>query len=76
MITLDTVGSFTWDFGNKFLIETNEGLFVFSDPEYNGDNTIRKFEGDPKNFTMPNFMGRDKGTHVIRDFCGENVRFI
>lgn len=35
------IGSFTWDFGNKFFIETEKGNFEWSDPDYGGDNTIR-----------------------------------
>jgi len=38
---LNLVGEFTWDFGNKFYIETKIGNFVWStfDPDYNGNNS-------------------------------------
>jgi hypothetical protein len=33
MLILDTVASFTWDFGQNFFLETSEGNFVWSDPD-------------------------------------------
>lgn len=36
-------------------------FYVWSDPRYDGDNTIRPYTGDPKDFTSPGFCGRDKG---------------
>lgn len=34
MLTLDTIGSFTWNYNKMFFIETKEGNFEWSDPEY------------------------------------------
>lgn len=79
-LTLDTIARFTWDFGMKFLLEVeHEGkihYFVWNDPDYYGDNTIQPFTGNPRNFVSKGFMGRDKGEHTIRGYCGEDVRFI
>lgn len=75
-ISLDSVGEFTWNFGSKFLIQVGIKYYVWSDPEYNGDNTIKPFEGNPANFTSEGFCGRAKGTHSIRGYCGEEVKFV
>ena len=45
------LGEFSWDFGQLFFIETERGNFVWSDPDYNGDNTIRPFAGTYQDFT-------------------------
>ncbi len=79
-INLDTVAEFTWNFGQEFLLEVNNGkhveYYVWSDPDYNGDNTIKKYVGNPNDFTNEGFCGRDKGCHVIRNYCGDDVVFI
>lgn len=77
MLNLDSICEFTWNFGNKFLLkELKTGnYFVWSDPDYSGDNTIEPFSGNPRNFTHEGFCGRDKGVHTIRNYCGENVIF-
>ena len=72
-LTISDIGDFTWDFGCCFLIETEKGDFVWSDPDYQGDNTIRPFTGNKANFTEEGFMGRCKGTHVIGEYCGKDV---
>ena len=73
------VGEFTWDFGQCFFIETEVGNFVWSDPDYNGDNSLTLFDGDILDFfrgdihsEYSDFFGRDKGMHFIRDYCGED----
>ena len=40
---LNLIGDFTWLWNDIFFIETEQGNFVWSDPEYNGDNTIRLY---------------------------------
>lgn len=75
MITLETIGTFTWSFHHRFHIETDQGNYEWSDPDYpGGDNTIHPCQ--PYNvwcnlLNIP--FGRDKGTHRIRDYCGNNV---
>jgi len=81
MITLDDRVQFVWNFGQEFLLikqleDYNEELYVWSDPDYNGDNTIKTYTGDARDFTSPGFCGRDKGHHVVRDYCGESVLII
>lgn len=78
MINLDTVADFGWSFHETFFLETKEGNFIWSDPYYGGDNTIRSFDGDVKRFCKQEQIPfvRCKGRHTIRKYCGEGVRFI
>ena len=75
MINLNTIADFTWMWDDKFFLETSEGNFVWSDSDYQGDNTIVPFNGTIADYceqTMISF-GRDKGKHTIRGYCGEDV---
>lgn len=72
---MNMVGEFTWNFGQQFFIETSEGNFIWNDPDYNGDNTIRKYNGSLQDYFGKSF-GRDKGKHYIKDYCGENFTYI
>ena len=80
-INLDTVADFVWGFGQDFLLVVGEKCFVWSCPDYNGDNTIKPYRGER---TSNGFCGQDryyhatrnKGTHRIGDYCGADVRFI
>ena len=74
-LTLDDIGEFTWSFNRQFFIETSKGNFVWNDPDYDGDNTIKPFNGDYKKWCDPINIpfGRDKGTHTIRGYCGDQV---
>ena len=67
-------GSFTWDFGQNFLIETAKGNFIWSDPDYQGSNKMIPFNGDYGNWCKHTGVpyGRDKGLHVIKSYCGED----
>ena len=77
MLTLDTVAEFTWDFGQEFFLETVQGNFIWSDPDYNGDNTIRPYAGSYRDWCFGrNAFGRAKGSHTIRGYCGENVKIL
>ena len=75
---INTIGEFGWSFGQEFFIETKFGNFVWSDPDYNGDNTIKKFDGDLKKFcrTIGISFVRDKGKHLIGKYCGTNFTLI
>lgn len=67
----NTEGIFTWDFGNQFFIETIKGNFVWSDPEYGGSNLLYETKLTYKewiNFDSGGY-GRDKGIHIIKDYC-------
>ena len=49
-LTVEDVADFTWNWNDLFFLETAKGNFVWSDPEYGGDNTIRPYNGDLKKF--------------------------
>lgn len=72
---LDSVGDFTWDFGQQFFVETEHGNFIWSDPDYNGDNSFTKYEGTYKDWMPLNSgrFGRSKGKHIIRSYCGDQI---
>lgn len=64
------VGEFTWDFGQEFFIETKQGNFVWSDPDYNGSGELRPYSGSYDKW-IKRGMGRSKGLHRIGDYCGD-----
>jgi hypothetical protein len=72
------VGEFTWMWGMHFFVETPIGNFVWSDPDYNGDNSFKKYDGSYKDYckqcSLP--YGRDKGSHLISDYCGCNISVV
>lgn len=79
MDLLNEIGYFTWNFGNNFFIETSQGNFTWSDPDYpGGTNEIQKFYGTYRDWIKAENIsyGRDKGTHKIRDYCGEAVKIL
>lgn len=72
------VGDFTYMWGMHFFIETPLGNFVWSDPDYGGDNTMTLYNGSCKDYckgTSPGF-GRSKGKHLITRYCGENFTVV
>ncbi len=74
---LDTVANFVWGFGQEFLlIVKDKEFYVWSAPDYNGDNTIKPYNGNASDFTSPGFCGRDKGIHSIGSYCGDAVKFM
>lgn len=76
---IDIIASFTWSFEDEFFLETHRGNYVWSDPEYpGGNNEIRPFDGNYDKWCEQSGIpyGRCKGTHVIRDYCGPNVKII
>lgn len=71
----EQLGNFTWDFGQCFFIETMFGNFVWSDPDYYGDNTIKPFDGTIQDYFGKSF-GRCKGSHIISSYCGEDFTLV
>lgn len=72
------VGSFTWNYNCKFLIETSEGNFVWSDPDYPfGDNSVTSFKGTYEDWLKQEQIpcGRDKGKHIIKSYIGNDFTF-
>lgn len=77
LLTLDDVADFTWGFGSTFHLDTTKGSFEWSDPEYGGDNTIRPCPHYNQWCERQGIeFGRDKGTHIIRDYCGADVTIV
>ena len=78
MINLKAVGHFTWGFSDEFFIEANEGNFIWFDPEYGGNNTIKSYAGNYKDWCkeleIP--FGRDKGNHIIENYVGLDVKVL
>ncbi len=72
---LNLRGSFTWMWGAHFFIETNQGNFIWSDPDYDGTNVIYKYEGSYRVYLANSGIdfGRDKGTHRIGAYCGNAI---
>lgn len=68
MINANTIGEFTWDFGQEFFIETDVGNFVYSDPDYNGDNTVKETGQTYSEWIAPQY-GRDKGKTFVGSRC-------
>lgn len=75
---MGTIGTFTWMWGMEFFIETNIGNFIWKDPEYQGDNTIRRYTGSYKDYLKESHIdfGRDKGKHMISDYCGDQFTLV
>jgi hypothetical protein len=75
---LNLMGSFTWFWCELFFIETKKGNFVWSDPDYNGDNTIKLFSGSIFDFHKQSGYdyGRCKGEHQIYRKCGDQIIFV
>lgn len=79
MLTLDTIAHFTWGWSHRFFLETDNGNYIWSDPDYPfGNNTITPFKGTYKDWLNQEGISfaRDKGKHIIRNYCGENVQII
>ena len=77
---------FTWYFNHQYFVspmdmdlKENCGYkynYVWSNADYNnGDNTIRPFEGTMKDF-FGNSYGRDKGKHIVLQYCGTKTKFV
>lgn len=63
-----TLGRFTWNFSMYFFIETAIGNFLYSCPDYEGDGSIKHYQGTAKEYFKGSF-GRYKGLHLISDYC-------
>ena len=77
---------FTWYFDHQYFIspvdtDLKENIdykynYVWSDADYkNGDDTIRLYYGTMKDF-FGNSYGRDKGRHIVREYCGTKTKFV
>lgn len=81
-LTSESFCQFTWGFGSLFLLRKYDfqyrvsygDFYVWADPEYGGDNIIKKYTGFPQHFSGKNFCGRAKGQHSIYALCGDSVK--
>ena len=72
-------GQFGWTFGKEFFIETKtKGNFIWSDPDYYGDNTMKRTKMTLGQFCKSRGIPyvRDKGHHSLLGYCGEGVKVL
>lgn len=78
-------GHFTWFFGALWTIEVDGTVYIWSDPDYQGDNTIYRYAKpvstaeDYKEMVNVVFghgtYGRDKGYRFIGDRLNADVKW-
>lgn len=75
---LDLSADFTWMWDQHFFVETEGCNYVWSDPRYDGDNTLRLYYGSLADYCKEQGIdfGRCKGNHVIRRYCGDDVKVV
>lgn len=75
---LNLEGHFSWLGNDKYFIETTQGCFVWSDPDKNGDNTLVEYQGGYADYLeeVKKEESQDQGVHIIRDYCGNNIRLV
>ena len=77
---------FVWNFDHYFFvspvdldIKENSGHkhnYIWSTSNYpNGNDTIQYYDGTCKQFFGDSF-GRDKGKHIVREYCGTKTKFV
>ncbi len=75
---LNLDGTFLWGFNKEFFIVTDFVSFIWSDSDCGGDNTLKlttlSYEKWLKKQNIP--CARDKGNHLIKDYCGKEVKII
>lgn len=78
MLQLNDTAEFIWMWSSEFFLITDEGNYVWSDPGYGGDNTIRKSELDYGQYCDKHDMeyGRSKGTHIIGSYTGNETKIV
>jgi hypothetical protein len=77
-LTINDIAEFSWAWNNEFFLQTNKGNFIWSDPDYNGDNTIKRFNGNLRDFIKSRNIPyvRSKGNHFIDAYCGSEVKIV
>ena len=61
-------GEFFYLFGQEFFIKTKIGNFIWSNPSYNGDGSMRRYNGTLESYASES---RCKGEHDIEYYCGD-----
>lgn len=74
-LTINDHADFTWDFGCEFFLESVKGNFVWSDPDYGGDNIIRRFNESYAEWSKGQ-VARSKGVHYVGRYCGDDVKIV
>ena len=68
---------FVWMFDKFWFVEVigGNGNYVWSDPEYDGDNTFIHTNHDYQQFVKAKGyrVGRGLGRHFIKDYCGDEI---
>ena len=77
-VLLRLSGEFSWGFRDQFFIETDIGNFIWSSPDYGGNNTITKYNNTFKNWLKEECLpyARSKGDHTIAEYCGEDFEVV
>lgn len=77
-LQLSDTAHFSWGFSDEFFLETAKGNFIWSDPDYQGNNTIRPFPCNHTDWCKAYKIdfSRDKGRHTIEDYCGKDVKIL
>lgn len=77
-LTTSDIANFVWLWGKEFFLETEKGNYIWSDPDYGGDNTICPYKGSFKEYLkkIGVYYGRGKGKHYIVNYCGEDVKIL
>ena len=73
---LNQKAEFIWMFNKDWFVKTKTGNFIWSDPDYpGGNNTFAPFPGDYKEACKHcgASYGRDKGMHIISEYCGNDI---
>lgn len=70
-LNFDDLAIFHWGFGPEWVLETKKGIWIWSDPEYDGDNTIKYWPGTYCEFLKHRSIGycRSKGRHIVSKIC-------
>lgn len=73
---LNAFADFTWCWGQEFIIRVNDQVFVWKDPDYDGNNTVTE-QDCTHNELMARMgidFGRCKGRHIVGNYCGEEIK--
>ncbi len=75
---LKMVAHFYQSSGSECFATNKYWNMIWSNPEYGGDNTIRKYEGTYDDWynSLEVKHVEDKGRHITRKFCGKDIEII
>lgn len=75
MITKESYAEFTWLWNDEFFLESGDGNGIWSNPDYDGTNVIRPYDGSYADYLKEIGLsyGRCKGLHKVESYCGSEV---